>query len=98
MTKSEIFPLQPSEQLLGSVGNIGSAKTPLPATYRAAGKTGLSGLGATLRGLAFTLLAPSECAQPFSPQRTFAQGSAFVRRPVLVLRVLLLTRLLDFHV
>ena len=45
MTKSEIFPLQPSEQLLGSVGNIGSAKTPLPATYRAAGKTGLAASG-----------------------------------------------------
>ena len=31
MIKSEVSPLQPSEKLLGSVGNFGRAKTPLPA-------------------------------------------------------------------
>ena len=74
------------------------SETPLSATYRAAGKTGLAASGPPDAGRAFTLLAPSECAQPFSPPRIFAQGSAFVRRPVRVLRVLLLTRLLHFHV
>ena len=98
MTKSEVSPLQPSEKLLGSVGISEGQRRRCLLTYRAAGKTGPGGLGATWRGLAFTLLAPSECAQPFSPQRIFAQGSAFVQRSVLVLRVLLLTRLLDFRV